>query len=164
MRCFMKKILVVILALVMIFACSCGAKPAANEDSPLNDMAVTDILAYLYDNTDLELPELMGMELTTADQEYFLGTTDLEFTEALVSEPMIGSIPYSVCLVRFEDAKAAAEGAEKIAKSVNPRKWVCVEVPADKVITTSSGNVAALFMTEHSAALNEAFTKLAESK
>jgi len=111
----------------------------------------------------LELPGLANIEITQENQQMYLGTTDLEFEEGIASEPMISAIAYSVCVVRFKDEEAAAAAKDVIAESADPRKWICVEVPADKVITDCAGNVVILLMTEVSEPLHDAFVELAES-
>jgi len=46
---------------------------------------------------------LMNTEVNEENVEYFLGTKDIEYEEALASEPGIGSIAHSVVLVRVKD-------------------------------------------------------------
>ena len=84
------------------------------------------------------------MEVTKETAEYFLGTADIEFKEALVSESGVGAIAHSVVLVRLNDAKDAEDAVSKIKENANPRKWICVE--ASNVIVKSKGDLVILIM------------------
>jgi len=86
------------------------------------------------------------MPIDTEGVEYYLGTKDVSFKEALVSEPMIGSIPHSVVLVRLNDAKDADAAVTKIKENANPRKWICVE--ASNVVVKSKGDLVILIMSD----------------
>jgi hypothetical protein len=65
-------------------------------------------------------------------------------SEAAFYEPMMGSIPYSMVMVRVNegaDVKAVAEGMKN---GIDTRKWICVE--ADDLQVVSFGDVAMLIM------------------
>ena len=93
-------------------------------------------------NAELALKAFM--EVTKETAEYFLGTADIEFKEALVSESGVGAIAHSVVLVRLNDAKDAEDAVSKIKENANPRKWICVE--ASNVIVKSKGDLVILIM------------------
>ena len=64
--------------------------------------------------------------------------------EAAFFEPMMGSIPYSMVMVRVNegaDVKAVAEGMKT---GIDQRKWICVE--ADDLQVVSYGDVVMLIM------------------
>lgn len=65
-------------------------------------------------------------------------------TEAVASEAMIGSIPYSLVLVRVADPANAEAVAEAMASGIDQRKWICVT--ADDLLTAYSGDVVMLVM------------------
>ena len=71
---------------------------------------------------------------------------DIEYKEALASEPNISSIAHSVVLVRVEDESKVEETMTKIKENVNPRKWLCVGVEEDQVIVKNKGNLIILIM------------------
>ena len=77
--------------------------------------------------------------------ESYTGLEDAgKLTEAAAYEPMIGSIAFSMVMVRVapgEDAKAVAEGMKA---GVDPRKWICVE--ADDLLVAGRGDVVMLIM------------------
>lgn len=80
--------------------------------------------------------------------EYTIGTSDIKYKEIYESRPMIGSIAYSVVLVRMEE-NADIEAAKKaIKENVDPRKWICAEVAEEDVIVKSKGDLIILIMVE----------------
>ena len=105
--------------------------------------SLSEIMDKLY--TDVgETPMLMQAEITPETSEYFLGSSNLNFTEAIVSEPMMSSIAHSVCLARFPEGTDMQAVKETVKGGVNPAKWVCVE--AETVYVESHGNILLLIM------------------
>lgn len=109
-----------------------------------------DIMTKVYsDIKDDEKPMgLTNIEVTDENVEYYLGTSDIEYEEALASESMVGSIAHSVVLVRVKDGANIETIKTKIKENINPRKWICVGVEEDDVIVKSKGNLIILIMTE----------------
>ena len=143
-----KKLIWIIVAVVAVVAIAVVAvvflkpKTEANVEGTLEE-----IMGKLYAGIPAEnLPMLGQMPVDSESAEYYLGTTEVSFKEVLVSEPMIGSIPHSVVLVRLNDAKDAADAVAKIKESANPRKWVCVE--AKNVVVESKGDLVVLIMSD----------------
>ena len=143
-----KKLIWTIVAVVAVIAVAVVAvvflkpKTEANVEGTLEE-----IMAKLYAGIAEEnLPALGQMPVDIESVEYYLGTTEVSFKEALVSEPMIGSIPHSVVLVRLNDAKDAEAAVAKIKESANPRKWICVE--ASNVVVESKGDLVILIMSD----------------
>ena len=137
----LKKISLVIIMLVVAgLVTGCGAK---NIEGSLED-----IMAKVY----ADIPEdqrpmmLMNVEVNEENVEYYLGSKDIEFEEALASEPGIGSIAHSVVLVRVKDNADIEAIKDKIEDTINPRKWVCVGVEEDDIIVENKGNLIALIM------------------
>ena len=89
---------------------------------------------------------LSNMEVNAENVEGFLGTANIEYAEALANESMVGSIAHSVVLVRLNDAKDAEDTVQTIKDNVDPRKWICVEVPEEDVIVKSKGDLIILIM------------------
>ena len=119
----------------------CGEKKEKNLEGSL-----ADIMNKVYDGVEAEMPMLLQTELNDENIEYFLGTTDIDYKEGLASEPMMSSIAHSVVLVRMNEGANIEEAKEKIKKSVNPRKWICVEVSENDVIVDSRGDIIILIM------------------
>lgn len=86
---------------------------------------------------------------------------DLEYL--VVSEPMISSQAYSFVLLTVKEGVNANKIAETIKDKVDYRKWICVS--AEKVYTTSSGNVVCLVMSSEQVAkpIYEKFKTLVET-
>ena len=109
-----------------------------------------EIMTKIYEDipTD-ELPMLSTfnvLEMQPDNIEYYIGTKDIEYEDIAVSEPMISSIAYSVVLVRMKDGADIEAAKTKIKESVNPAKWVCVEVQKEDVIVKSKGDLIILIM------------------
>ena len=144
-----KKIAIIAVAVVVVIAAVVAAvvllKPEANVEGTLEE-----IMAKVYagfGEDELPMLENRPVDATNPDDvAYYLGTSEISFKEALVSEPMIGSIPHSVALVRLNDAKDAEATVEKIKASANPRKWFCVE--AKNVVVDSIGDLVILIMVD----------------
>lgn len=91
---------------------------------------------------------LVNTEVNDENVEYYLGTTDIEYKEALASESGVGSIAHSVVLVRTKE-NADIEGIKtKIKESINPRKWICVGVEDKDVIVENKGDLIILILVE----------------
>ena len=109
-------------------------------------------LGDLMDKVYAEIPEderpmmLQQVEVNADNIEYYLGTSDISYKEALASEPAIGSIAHSVVLIRVADDASVEDVKTKIKENVNPRKWVCVGVEAEDVIVKNRGNLIILIL------------------
>lgn len=139
----MKKSLFLIIPLLLIVILTgCGQKN------------VKGTLEEIMDKVYASIPEderpmmLTNIEVTEENVANFLGTTDIEFEEALASEPAVSSIAHSVVLIRVKDGANVEAIKEKIENSVNPRKWLCVE--AEEVEVESKGNLIILIMSSES--------------
>ena len=154
----MKKTLIsmlsIVLAVVMLVGCGGNGAGGGKIEGTLDE-----IMDKIYEGANSEVTGFKT-EVTAENAEYFLGTTDLSFTEALASEPMIGAIAHSVVLVRM-DAKADMAAAKKMIKdNVDPRKWICVGVEPDQVIVDSVGDLIILVMSVDAKAFVDAFQAL----
>ena len=85
-------------------------------------------------------------EVNDENKAYYFGTDDIEFKEALASEPMINAIAHSVVLVRLNEGQDAEEVKKTIKENVNPAKWVCVQVEEQNVHVESKGDLVILIM------------------
>ena len=94
---------------------------------------------------------MVGLDLTDTSEEglwslkAFTGLDNADLiTEAMAFEPMMGSIPYSLVLVRAADAANAEAVADAMKAGIDQRKWICVE--ADDLLVTACGDVVMLIM------------------
>lgn len=135
----LKKLILCCVAFMLILSLT-GCKEKQVEGT------LEEIMTEIY----IDIPEderpmmLTNTELTKDNIENYLGTKDIEYKEALVSESAIGSIAHSVVLVRMKDGADIESAKKKIKESVNPRKWICVE--AEEVVVKNKGNLIILIM------------------
>ena len=139
----LKKILfVVALFSVALLFTGCGN---SNIDDDLGDL-MDKVYAEIPED---ERPMMLQQVKVNADKiEYYLGTSDISYKEALASEPAIGSIAHSVVLVRVADDASVEDVKTKIKENVNPRKWICVGVEPEDVIVKNRGNLIILILEE----------------
>ena len=150
----MKKFLAMLCAGVLLtgMLTGCGNSSngdnAQNTENPFADRNLADVINDIYDTAG-------GMEISLGDPEevdetmmaYDIGTEDLTGIEqVVVSEPMMSSIPYSLCLVRVSEDADIKDIRQRIFDGANPRKWICVE--AEKVTVNNAGNVILLLMAD----------------
>ena len=107
------------------------------------DGTLEEIMTKLY--TDLAEDKtpmgLTNIELTDDNIENYIGTKEIDYTEAMASESMTGSIAHSVVLIRVEDVSKMEKYKEEILEKVNPRKWICVGIEKEEVIIENKGNL-----------------------
>lgn len=154
----MKKIfLVLVMSILCLGLTGCGEKNVEGELTDIMESVYEEMYADVSEEERpmlatvnvLEKTEDMTDEDVKAQVEYAIGTTDIEYKEIYESKPMIGSIAYSVVLVRMEE-NADIEAAKKaIKENVNPRKWICAEVAEEDVIVKSKGDLIILIMVEN---------------
>lgn len=147
-----KKILLLLLVCTTLLPLTgCGEK---NVEGTLDQ-----IIEKIYSNIpeeDMPMVSSIDVDNEMSDNiEYYIGTKDIEYTDILASEPLIGSIAYSVVLVRMQDGADIETAKQEILENVNPRKWVCVEVPKDEIIVKSKGDLIILIMVENEATRNK---------
>ena len=161
----MKKIgpmLLVCILILTVVACSPNEseQDSSVNKNPLASESLGSILDKVYENTGLETPQRAQTEITAENIEYFLGTSNIEFTEAMASEPMMGSFAHSIVLIRVKDGSDITKIKNDIKTNVNPRKWICVGVEPENVIVENAGNMIILIMDENSDEYHKAFLEL----
>lgn len=121
----------------------CGKKVEKVEGS------LEELMTKVYENIPEEERPMMltNIEITRETSGGYLGTSDIDFVEALASEPAIGSIAHSVVLLRVKADADIEEIKKQIEDNVNPRKWICVE--AEKVVVKSKGDLIILIMSSN---------------
>ena len=121
---------------------------AQNGTDPFADKDLADVINEIYDAAG-EIEVYLGdpEEVDESMMSYDIGTEDLTgIAQVVASEPMMSSIPYSLCLIRVEDGADVKEIRQRIFDGANPRKWICVE--AEKVTVNNAGNVILLLMAD----------------
>ena len=142
-----KKLFALLLVCTTILTLTgCGEK---NVEGTLEEI-MGSINEYTYEGlADDEKPGLMSIDVlkdAPDNIEYYIGTDEIEYEEILASEPIMSSIAYSVVLVRMKDGADIEAAKTAIKDNVNPAKWLCVDVPKDKVIVKSKGDLIILIM------------------
>lgn len=154
----MKKFISMLLALVMVFSLTaCGnAEPSETEAPAASAEPLTGTLEELLNQVVEQNPvEFMGgvmpIDVTDttedglANLKYFTGLESADgITEAAVFEPMMGSIAFSMVMVRFDENMDALTVAEAMKAGIDQRKWICVE--ADDLMVASYGDIVMLIM------------------
>ena len=147
----MKKIIALVLALVLALSMvACGGKTETKVENLTGTLE-----ELLYKVIEIQPVEFMGgamtLDLTDTSEDglwslnAFTGLENADLiSEAMVFEPMMGSIPFSMVLVRATDAANAEAVADAMKAGIDQRKWICVE--ADDLLVTACGDVVMLIM------------------
>ena len=170
----MKKISVLMaLILALLALVGCGASSTGNSGSTGSSApAVTlegtpsEIIDKIYAGApeDLEYPMMLTTsEITEDNSVYMTGVERSEYKEGAVSESMVGSIAYSMVVLRANDAAGAQALADSVKEKADPRKWICVQ--AETVNTAVIGDVVFMIMADQATAdaLTASFEALAKA-
>lgn len=171
----MKKIVSIVLALSLVLSlAACGGKKAEETQAPA--LSVEGTMEELLNKTIEQRPvEFMGgvipVDLTDSSEEgmwaikSYTGLDSAEnITEAAAFEPMMGSIAFSMVLVRAAEGADAKAVAESMKSGIDTRKWICVE--ADDLKVAGFGDVVMLIMVNSDSGMTsqsfvDAFAKVA---
>ena len=171
----MKKIVSVILALSLVLSlAACGGKKAEETQAPA--LSVEGTMEELLNKTIEQRPvEFMGgvipVDLTDASEDglwaikSYTGLDSAEkITEAAAFEPMMGSMAFSMVLVRVAEGADSKAVAEAMKAGIDTRKWICVE--ADDLKVAGFGDVVMLIMVNSDSGMTaqsfvDAFAKVA---
>lgn len=129
------------------------------EDSVLKG-ELKGIIEKIYSISEVELPKTGLTDVTSENKKYFLGTDNVEYVEALASEPLMGSYAHSLVLLRVKDGADVEKIKTEIKENVDPRKWICVGVEPENVIVDNIDNLIILILDNHSEKLHKAFLSL----
>ncbi len=130
----MKKVIVMSLTLLMMFALAACGSNGSNQDSSGTEGgysgSLPDLINSIYEKKpiDLTLGEPTEINLTDAyELKHYLGLEDgSKLKEAYFSESMIGSHAYSLVVARVNDPADTAAVAQTMFDGINQAKWVCV--------------------------------------
>ena len=157
----MKKIFAMLLVLTMLFsfaACGGTTQPTTNPTTAPTEAvkSVEGTMEELLNKVvEIQPVEFMGgtmpIDLTDTTEDglwnikYNTGLDNADnITEAAVFGPMMGSIAYSMVMVRTAEGADVKTVAEGMKTGIDPRKWICVE--ADDLQVVSYGDVVMLIM------------------
>ena len=171
----MKKIVSLVLALTMVLSmAACGGKKAEETQAPA--LSVSGTMEELLNKTIEQRPvEFMGgvipVDLTDSTEDglwaikSYTGLEDAsQITEAAAFEPMMGSLAFSMVLVRTAEGADNKSVAEAMHAGIDTRKWICVE--ADDLKVAGFGDVVMLIMVNSDSGMTaqsfvDAFAKVA---
>ena len=171
----MKKILSVVLALSLVLSlAACGSKK--NEVTEAPAMKVEGTMEDLLNKTIEQRPvEFMGgvipVDLTDSSEDglwalkSYTGLDSAEkITEAAAFEPMMGSLAFSMVMVRLAEGADGKAVAESMKSGIDTRKWICVE--ANDLKVAGFGDVVMLIMVNSDSGMTaqsfvDAFAKVA---
>lgn len=121
---------------------------ACNKEKNI-DGNLEELMAKVYQELPKEETPMMLQNIDINDEniEYYLGTSDIEYEEAIASESATGSIAHSVVLLRVKQNADIKAIKNKIKENVDPRKWICVGVEKEDIIVKNKGNLIILIMT-----------------
>ena len=170
----MKKFLSEILVLTMVLSmAACGKK---NQETEAAAQSVAGTMEELLNKTIEQRPvEFMGgvipVDLTDSSEDglwalkSYTGLDSAEkISEAAAFEPMMGSLAFSMVMVRLADGADAKSVAESMKSGIDTRKWICVE--ANDLKVAGFGDVVMLIMVNSDSGMTaqsfvDAFAKVA---
>lgn len=162
----MNKFISMLLALVMVFgltACGGAAQPTeAPTEAPVVSLEGTmdELLAKVIEQQPVEfMGGAIPVDLTDTSEDglwaikYYTGLDSAEgITEVGVYEPMMGSIGFSMVMVRAAEGMDTLAIAEAMKAGIDQRKWICVE--ADDLKVAGYGDVVMLIMVDSNTGMN----------
>lgn len=157
-------IILVIAVIVVVILTNSKAKKQLITINSAQDLE--NLISKVYEGQEEKIPNSVQTQVIDIKDDVMVNSftgldngDDLQYL--VVSEPMITSQAYSFVLATVKEGVNANKIAETIKDKVNYRKWVCVS--AEKVYTTSSGNVVCLVMSSEEVAkpIYEKFKTLA---
>lgn len=116
---------------------------AGSLEAMINEIIAIQPVEFMAATTNLDLTDTS--ENAAFQLKGFTGLDDASMLkEVSAYESMIGSIAFSMVLVRVNDAANAKTVGEKMKDGIDPRKWICVE--ADDLQVVGCGDVVMLIM------------------
>ena len=147
----MKKVIAFVLAMVLAMSMvGCGGNSSSGSTTVEGTME--ELVTKVVEKEPVEfMGGLMPVDLTDTSEEglywinYFTGLENGDMiSDVAAYEPMMSSIAFSLVMVRANEGVDAKELAEKMASSIDQRKWMCVE--ADDLQVAGWGDVVMLIM------------------
>ena len=153
----MKKLISAVLTVSMLLAllAGCGGQTAQETTTaPADSLEGTleDLLNQVVTEQPVEFTGgITNLDLTDTSEnglymlKNYTGLDSAEsITEAAAFEPMMGSIAFSMVMVRVAPEADPQTVAQSMKDGIDPRKWICVE--ADDLKVTGFGDVVMLIM------------------
>lgn len=134
-------VIAIVVGVVLFFN---NAKPKSNLPEITSGQDLVALVNKIYEGKTENLPMLDTQVLdfvnTPETAQYATDIEDFSNIEyAVASLPMMNAQAYSLTILKVKDGANVEEVAKMVNEKAQLNKWVCV--CADKVLTTSSGNV-----------------------
>lgn len=145
----MKKFLTLMIASVMMLGMlvGCGKDDTDSSDIKAPEGSTADLIEEVYKKKRPEEFHFENFDLDPADEAMintFTGLKNGEKIKEVSASEAMGSVAYSLVMIRLNDAADAKTVAKEIKDGINPRKWICVE--ADDIRVAACGDLVMLFM------------------
>lgn len=147
------KIVIVVAVILVVAILVVLVRNTKTNSSTLNINNARDLSSLvdkIYKGIKTEIPSVQTekIDITDADMvKAFTGLDNGNDIDALVvSEPLMSSQAYSLVLVKVKEGVNANSLAKTMNENIDIRKWICVS--AEKVYTTTSGNIICLVMSD----------------
>ena len=154
----MKKILSMILALSLVLSlAACGGNAAAptteaTEAAVSVEATCEELLNQIVEKQPVEfMGGIIPVDLADTSEDglwainYFTGLQDAsQITEVSIFEPMMGSIAFSMVMVRVAPEAGTKTVAEAMKSGIDTRKWICVG--ADDILVAGYVDMVMLIM------------------
>ena len=155
----MKKLICALLALTLVLSMTACGKQATETTAPETTApegalvgSMEELLEKVIEARPVEFAGgVIPIDLTDTSEDglwsikSFTGLEDVSMlTEAAAYEPMMGSLAFSMVMVRTAAGADPKAVAEAMKSGVDPRKWICVE--ADDMKVAGVGDVVMLIM------------------
>ena len=155
----MKKLICAVLALSLVLAMTACGKQATETTTPETTApegalvgSMEELLEKVIEARPVEFAGgVIPIDLTDTSEDglwaikSYTGLKDAnQLKEAAAYEPMMGSLAFSMVMVRTKGGEDPKAVAESMKAGVDPRKWICVE--ADDVKAAGIGDVVMLIM------------------
>lgn len=135
----MKKIIVLLVCVVMIFglsACGKDDQSGSGGSAPKEkDAKLTDVMKDICKDVDLPENEVIKLDKETYEEYSFVKWSD--GIEAVASEGLVTTLPHSLVLIKT-DKGDGEKIAKEISEKANLTKWICVKAELGKVLYTDN--------------------------
>lgn len=158
-------LIVAIVAAAVVVLALTNSKSKTNLQPVNSAEDLATLIDKIYEGQEMEMPAVQTQVLDITDAFAVQSATGLESAENIeyvaISEPLMSAQAYSLVLVKVKDGVDANQVAKTMNENIDQRKWICVS--AEKVYTTSSGDVICLVMSNEELAkpIYEKFKQLA---
>ncbi len=142
----MKKLCLFALCLCFLAFAGCSSSSQQSSEAAGNiEGTLDELMPKVIEGLDPELA-LMEFPITKDNFSSYFFIDYVEGSTGLASDAAINAIPHSVALLRLPESEDSKAVCDEIEKNLDPRKWICVEAEASKVL--AKGNLILVVMSD----------------